>query len=79
MHRKLENFANQYYKSFKSESEQQRNYYEARLREMRQEYDQKCKKSSAADLIQQEDGHLEGANLPPAANAEVIIKLTQKL
>lgn len=51
MHRKLESFANQYYTLLKSQLEQQRNYYEARLREMRQEYDQKCKKSSAADLI----------------------------
>jgi BRCA1-associated protein len=51
MHRKLESFANQYYTLLKSQLEQQRNYYEARLMEMRREHDQACKKLSAADLI----------------------------
>jgi BRCA1-associated protein len=52
MHRKLESFANQYYTLLKSQLEQQRNYYEARLMELRRQHDQEaCKKLSAADLI----------------------------
>lgn len=51
MHRKLECSANQYYTLLKSQLEQQRIYYEGRLAEMRQEYEQKRKKSSAADLV----------------------------
>ena len=64
IHRKLENFAGQYYTLLKSQLEQQRNYYEGRLEAIRREFDDTSgsKPQSTSDLIsalKQERNQLE--------------------
>ena len=55
IHRKLEEFAGQYYTLLRSQLEQQRIYYEGRLEAIRREYDHKNgtghEHQSASDLI----------------------------
>lgn len=68
VHRKLENYASEYYTLLKEEMDKQRNWYEKRLQDIRSQYPKKrkTKKTTAIDLInalKQEAHNLEQRSL----------------